>query len=56
MSGQSFLNYPPPREGPNVPYKHEDQVIPVFRGRPLAIGATLYAASARLPDHANTAD
>ncbi|KAJ5551794.1 Amidase [Penicillium sp. DV-2018c] len=38
---QSFLNYPPPREGPSVPYKHEDQVIPVFRGTALAIGATL---------------
>ncbi|KAJ5131295.1 Amidase [Penicillium bovifimosum] len=38
---QSFLNYPPPREGPSVPYKHEDQVIPVFRGTSLAIGATL---------------
>ncbi|CAG8924047.1 unnamed protein product [Penicillium salamii] len=41
MSEHTFLNYPVPREGPSVPYKHEDQVIPVFRGRPLAIGATL---------------
>lgn len=38
---KSFLNYPPAREGPNVPYKYEDQVLPVFRGMPLAIGATL---------------
>lgn len=38
---QSFLNYPPAREGPNVPYNYEDQVLPVFRGMPLAIGATL---------------
>lgn len=38
---RSFLNYPPPREGPEVPYKNETQVIPVFRGTPLAIGATL---------------
>ncbi|KAJ5351775.1 hypothetical protein N7452_000749 [Penicillium brevicompactum] len=41
MSERTFINYPPPREGPSVPYKHEDQVIPVFRGTPLAIGATL---------------
>ncbi|KAJ5578537.1 uncharacterized protein N7459_007501 [Penicillium hispanicum] len=39
--GRSFLNYPPPREGPAVPYKNETQSIPVFRGTPLAIGATL---------------
>ncbi|CAI7572570.1 unnamed protein product [Penicillium discolor] len=38
---KSFLNYPPAREGSNVPYKYEDQVLPVFRGMPLAIGATL---------------
>jgi amidase len=37
----SKLNYPVPREGPEVPYKNETQVIPVFRGTPLAIGATL---------------
>jgi len=37
----SFLNYPPPREGPAVPYKNDTQSIPVFRGTPLAIGATL---------------
>ncbi|KAJ5676753.1 uncharacterized protein N7477_002386 [Penicillium maclennaniae] len=37
----SFLNYPPPREGPKVPYKNETQSIPVFRGTTLAIGATL---------------
>lgn len=36
-----FVNYPPPREGPSVPYKNETQSIPVFRGTPLAIGATL---------------
>jgi amidase len=41
MSQQVFLNYPPPREGPLVPYKNEQQVLPVFRGTPLAIGATL---------------
>ncbi|KAJ5961362.1 Amidase [Penicillium vulpinum] len=40
-SKESFLNYPPAREGPEVPYKHEDQVLPVFRGTTLAIGATL---------------
>ena len=38
---QSFLNHPPALEGPKVPYKYEDQVLPVFRGVPLAIGATL---------------
>ncbi|KAJ5359308.1 uncharacterized protein N7496_011721 [Penicillium cataractarum] len=37
----SFLNYPEPQEGPKVPYKNETQTIPVFRGTPLAIGATL---------------
>ncbi|KAJ5450385.1 uncharacterized protein N7458_006834 [Penicillium daleae] len=37
----TFLNYPVPREGPKVPYKNETQTIPVFRGTPLAIGATL---------------
>lgn len=36
-----FINYPTAREGPQVPYKNETQVIPVFRGIPLAIGATL---------------
>ncbi|KAI3215140.1 hypothetical protein DTO012A9_10311 [Penicillium roqueforti] len=41
VNEQSFLNYPPTLEGPNVPYKYEDQVLPVFRGVPLAIGATL---------------
>ncbi|PYH45789.1 amidase [Aspergillus saccharolyticus JOP 1030-1] len=42
MSANSqFLNYPEVREGPSVPYKNEDQTIPVFRGTPLAIGATL---------------
>ncbi|KAL4941738.1 hypothetical protein BDV06DRAFT_235877 [Aspergillus oleicola] len=39
----TFLNYPAVREGPNVPYKNEDQSIPVFRGLPLAVGATLIA-------------
>lgn len=38
---RTFLNYPPAREGPAVPYKNETQVIPVFRGTPLTIGATL---------------
>ncbi|RAL05256.1 amidase [Aspergillus ibericus CBS 121593] len=36
-----FFHYPEVRPGPAVPYKNEDQVIPVFRGTPLAIGATL---------------
>lgn len=36
-----FVNYPEPREGPSVPYKNEIQSIPVFRGIPLVIGATL---------------
>ncbi|KAJ5901693.1 hypothetical protein N7495_002221 [Penicillium taxi] len=36
-----FLNYPSAREGPSVPYKNETQSIPVFRGIPLAIEATL---------------
>ncbi|KAL4799052.1 amidase signature domain-containing protein [Aspergillus venezuelensis] len=39
----NFLNYPAVREGPKVPYKNEDQSIPVFRGLPLAVGATLIA-------------
>ncbi|KAL4809172.1 amidase signature domain-containing protein [Aspergillus unguis] len=38
-----FMNYPEIREGPSVPYKNEDQSIPVFRGTPLAIGASLIA-------------
>ena len=37
----SFLNYPEPQEGPKVPYKNETQTIPVFRGTPLAISATM---------------
>ncbi|KAE8417225.1 amidase signature domain-containing protein [Aspergillus pseudocaelatus] len=42
MSSQpQFVHYPEVREGPSVPYKNEDQSIPVFRGLPLAIGATL---------------
>ncbi|KAE8142714.1 amidase signature domain-containing protein [Aspergillus pseudotamarii] len=42
MSSQpQFVHYPEIREGPSVPYKNEDQSIPVFRGLPLAIGATL---------------
>ncbi|GAB1199093.1 hypothetical protein APSETT444_008434 [Aspergillus pseudonomiae] len=42
MSSQpQFIHYPEVREGPSVPYKNEDQSIPVFRGLPLAIGATL---------------
>ncbi|KAL3469659.1 amidase signature domain-containing protein [Aspergillus californicus] len=40
-NGGSFINYPEIREGPSVPYKNEDQVIPVFRGTPLVIGASL---------------
>ncbi|KAF9884663.1 hypothetical protein FE257_001356 [Aspergillus nanangensis] len=36
-----FFHYPEVRQGPPVPYKNEDQTIPVFRGTPLAIGATL---------------
>lgn len=38
-----FFHYPEVREGPSVPYKNEDQSIPVLRGAPLAIGASLYA-------------
>ncbi|KAL5335336.1 amidase signature domain-containing protein [Aspergillus crustosus] len=38
---KSFINYPEVRQGPSVPYKNEDQSIPVFRGTPLAIGASL---------------
>ncbi|KOC13538.1 N-acylethanolamine amidohydrolase [Aspergillus flavus AF70] len=42
MSSQpQFIHYPETREGPSVPYRNEDQSIPVFRGLPLAIGATL---------------
>ncbi|KAL1963625.1 hypothetical protein VTN77DRAFT_7946 [Rasamsonia byssochlamydoides] len=36
-----FRNYPEPREGPSVPYKHEELSLPVLRGSTLAIGATL---------------
>ncbi|EYE99059.1 amidase [Aspergillus ruber CBS 135680] len=36
-----FVNYPEPREGPLAPYQNETQSIPVFRGIPLVIGATL---------------
>jgi len=38
---RSYLKYPPAIEGPSVPYKYEDQTIPVLRGTPLVIGATL---------------
>lgn len=38
---RSYLKYPPAIEGPPVPYKYEDQSIPVFRGTALVIGATL---------------
>ncbi|KAL2820739.1 amidase signature domain-containing protein [Aspergillus granulosus] len=44
MSGtgeQSFIGYPEIRQGPSVPYRNEDQSIPVFRGTPLVIGASL---------------
>ncbi|KAJ9353681.1 hypothetical protein DTO027B9_5124 [Paecilomyces variotii] len=34
-----FYNYPIPRAGPDVPYENETQVIPVFRGLPLELGA-----------------
>ncbi|KAL4895688.1 amidase signature domain-containing protein [Aspergillus ambiguus] len=36
-----FFHYPEIREGPSVPYQNEDQTIPVLRGAPLAIGASL---------------
>ncbi|KAL4917827.1 amidase signature domain-containing protein [Aspergillus aurantiobrunneus] len=39
--GIRSANYPEIREGPSVPYKNEDQSIPVFRGAPLVIGASL---------------
>ncbi|KAJ5673410.1 hypothetical protein N7507_002537 [Penicillium longicatenatum] len=38
---RSYLKYPQAIEGPPVPYNYEDQSIPVFRGTPLVIGATL---------------
>ncbi|KAL1880445.1 hypothetical protein Plec18167_003849 [Paecilomyces lecythidis] len=34
-----FYNYPVPRAGPDVPYENETQVIPVFRGLTLELGA-----------------
>lgn len=37
-----FHNYPQARAGPAVPYKKEDVALPVLRGPPLAIGATVY--------------
>lgn len=37
-----FIHYPEARPGPTVPYRNEEQVIPVIRGLPLAIGASLY--------------
>ncbi|GLB06308.1 hypothetical protein AtubIFM57258_001611 [Aspergillus tubingensis] len=36
-----FIHYPEARPGPTVPYRNEEQVIPVIRGLPLAIGASL---------------
>ncbi|GKZ16732.1 hypothetical protein AbraCBS73388_004108 [Aspergillus brasiliensis] len=36
-----FFHYPEARPGPAVPYKNEEQPIPVIRGLPLAIGASL---------------
>ncbi|KAL3468218.1 amidase signature domain-containing protein [Aspergillus heterothallicus] len=41
IGAQPFVNYPEIRQGPSVPYKNEDQTIPVFRGTPLVIGASL---------------
>ncbi|KAL2845722.1 amidase signature domain-containing protein [Aspergillus pseudoustus] len=41
ISDQPFINYPEIRQGPSVSYKNEDQSIPVFRGTPLVIGASL---------------
>lgn len=45
MSSQNdsvhFIDYPEPREGPSVSYKNETQSIPVFRGIPLAVGASM---------------
>ncbi|KAJ5491314.1 hypothetical protein N7539_002881 [Penicillium diatomitis] len=38
---KSFLNYPAPLKGPEVPYENETQSIPAFRGAPLIISATL---------------
>lgn len=37
-----FHNYPTPRQGPDVPYKHVDVSVPVLRGLSLAIGAKMY--------------
>ncbi|KAL2863709.1 amidase [Aspergillus lucknowensis] len=39
-----FINYPEIREGPSVPYRNEDQSIPVFRGIPLVVGASLISS------------
>ncbi|KAJ5725289.1 uncharacterized protein N7483_006646 [Penicillium malachiteum] len=43
MESPSYINYPPPIEGPAVPCQEEEdkKSIPVFRGIPLLIGATL---------------
>lgn len=36
-----FRNYPEPREGPTVPYKHEELSLPVLRGPILSLSATM---------------
>lgn len=38
----TFHKYPEARQGPAEPYKREDVSLPVLRGPPLALGATLY--------------
>lgn len=42
MSTPRFQNYPAARKGPEEPYKKEDLALPVLRGQPLSIGATVY--------------
>ena len=38
----NFADYPEPIEGPDVKYKANIDNNPIFRGLPLAIGASLY--------------
>lgn len=41
----SFWNYPPPREGPAVPYANDATPNPVLRGVALAVATTMYVSS-----------
>ncbi|KAL9116083.1 MAG: hypothetical protein Q9227_000452 [Pyrenula ochraceoflavens] len=43
-----FWNYPPPKQGPEVPYKNDASPNPVLRGTPLAIAGSLIRSSSSI--------